>query len=181
MKLETDWPGDRLWVKGFSEQGKITSHPELPQHCSLCGLPAEGGRSTLCCPRLQYVALAFPGNPLGAWGGAITSKGLWYEELSGSRGMAGVMQDVCDRGWVEGYPPVSPQTTLQEPYMEDKDRDDVWAQMDPGAFFKFWPFLEHVTSWHFGCRFWACRPHSTYLCVTTVGIDSFIFCGPQGC
>lgn len=127
----------------------------------------KSDRSPLCCPQLQYRTVAFPGNPSGAWEG-------WKhptQELKKrpeSRRMACVVQDVCDR--VEGYPPVSPQTNFQDPYMENKDCDHVWVQMDPSASFKFWPFLEHVTSQKFGCGFLSLPPpQHLSLCVTTVG------------
>lgn len=61
-----------------------------------------------------------------------------------------------------------------------QDRNDVRAEIDPGAFSSF----DH--SWSKsgldilkGEGFRVCHPHNTYLYVTTVGIDSFIFCNPR--
>lgn len=99
------------------------------------------------------------------------------EELSGSRGTTGVRQDVCDTEQVEGYPLGFPTTNLPGPYMEDEDRDVCRLGWTLVPFFNV---LTILGTGHVGGRTRACRPHSTYLSVTTVGIDSFIFFDPQG-
>lgn len=109
---------DRLQVKGLSEQqpraspasptGRWQIRAPLPTATVFgCGISREasGGR--------------------GVWGGGLMTEGSRRQELKScpeARRTADVMEDVCDRGWAEGYPPVSPQTNLQEePYMGNND------------------------------------------------------------
>lgn len=154
-------------MEGFSEQGEITGHPEL--HGSVASYRKVTDPCSVSCG--YSVSLwHFQGSPSGTWGGAITSKGLWYEELRSCREVV-VMQDVCDTGWVEGYPPVSPLRFSRSLIRKTRRRMVCRLGWTLVPFFMFWPFFEQVITWLFGRGSWACRPLTTSLCTTTKGID----------